>query len=173
MIDDIRPSGSQPLGPFVVCIVAALMLSGCSPPISGQIRSQVTYTGGFGKIHQNPGQFIGETVILGGKIFQTRATDTYSEITVMHMPLDLAGVPYNLRFTRGPYLLYTERHLDPDKFETGILLTVLARITGTQQRTVSAKSHTYPAMRILEIILWEPDKKSRPNFQIIIGGGMG
>ena len=123
-IDDIRPSRNQRLNSFLVFFLAALMLSGCNPSISKQIRSQVTYTGGFEKIHQNPEQFIGATVILGGKIVQTRATDTYSEITVMHLPLDLAGVPHNLGITRGHYLLYTDQHLEPGQFETGILLAV-------------------------------------------------
>ena len=116
--------------------------------------------------------YIGKIVLMGGKIVSVSPSKTYSELIVMHMPLDLEDIPYDKSFSAGPYILSTNRYLDPQYFETEILLTVVAEITGAEQRQYKGESIPMPSMRILEIVLWEPEDKSKPQFEIILGGAM-
>lgn len=160
-------------GRIKIAFLTLVLMSGCTSSISKQNLSQVSYRGGFDQLQRNPDKYIGNIVLLGGKIVDNDPSQTKSELTVMHMPLDLVHVPYDNQFSIGPYILSTGRYLDPEQFEPGILLTVVARMIGTEQRMVDDSSQDIPSLQIMEIVLWEPVDKSRPNFKIFIGDGMG
>ena len=157
---------------ITIAFLTLIFVSGCTSSISKQNLSQVSFRGGFDQLLRNPDKYIGRIVLLGGKIVDSDASQAKSELTVMHMPLDLDHVPYDNNYSIGPYILSSERYLDPEKFEPGILLTAVAKLIGTEQRMVENKPQTIPSMQIMEIVLWEPVDKSRPNFEIIFGGGM-
>ena len=155
------------------CRLAALLLSvsilaGCASSISKQYLAKVSYKGGFEEILNDPEKYVGKIVLMGGRIVQISASEMNSELMVLHMPLDLDHVPYNHSYSVGPYILTAARYLDPVQFEPGILLTVVARLTGSRQIKFNDKNHEIPMMHIMQIVLWEPRKKLRPNLQIII-----
>ena len=155
-----------------IAFLTLIIVSGCTSSISKQNLSQVSYRGGFDRLLKNPDKYIGRIALLGGKIVDNEHSQAKSELTVMHMPLDLDHVPYDNQYTGGPYVLSTERYLDPKQFEPGILLTVVAKLIGTEQRMVDNRPYDLPSFQIIEIVLWEPVDKSRPNVKIIFGGGM-
>ena len=47
-----------------------LLLLGCASGISQQSRSQVTYDGSFSDLQKTPREYVGEVVLLGGKIIE-------------------------------------------------------------------------------------------------------
>ena len=57
-----------------VAICLILVLFGCATGISRETRSQVTYKGTFGALQKAPDKHRGETVMLGGRVVETKGS---------------------------------------------------------------------------------------------------
>ena len=86
------------LGVFIVLLVV-----GCATGITQQSRSRVTFTGTFSELQKTPDVYVDEVVILGGKILETQASHTSSELTVLQLPLGSKSRPVNLDQSKGRF----------------------------------------------------------------------
>ena len=155
----------------VMVIAAALMLSACAGGISRQARSQVTYTGSFESVLENPRGFQGETVMWGGRIVEIQNQDASTEIVVLQLELDSRNRFSDGDSSRGRFLIRSDRFLDPAIYPAGTFIIVVGRLQGGETRQIGEMPYTYPVIDIVEIQKVDPNRSSSPRIHIGIGVG--
>ena len=144
---------------------------GCATGISQQARSQVTYQGPFAALQASPDQHIGKIVMLGGKIIETTGNGTFSEITVLQLPLGSGDRPLDDDESQGRYLIRSELFLDPAIYEKGRLLTAVGKLSGKETRSVGGFQYVYPVLEAIEIKPWPGTRERFPRLHFGIGLG--
>jgi outer membrane lipoprotein len=155
----------------LIGIVLLLLLLGCAAGISPKVRSQVTYAGTFSDVQKAPDKYIGKIVIFGGKILNTQASPSASELTVLHLRTDSRDRPKDGDQSEGRYLIQSDQFLDPAIYKKEALLTVVGRITGSEVRAIGAFDYVHPKLKAIEIKLWPEAVRNYPRFHIGIGVG--
>ncbi len=135
-----------------LCLVFSL--AACAGGISPQARSQVTYRGHFNQLQQSPDAHVGEIVLLGGRVLGTSANSLFSEIGVLHMPLDWNERPVDSDSSAGRFLIRSEGFLDPEIYKKGELVSVVGQLSGSEERLVGSYDYRYPIIRAIEIRRW-------------------
>lgn len=151
------------------CLI--LLILGCASGISRQVRSQVTYSGSFAQLQTAPAEHVGEIVMLGGKIIQTRGSALGSEITVLQLPLGRRDRPQDGDRSEGRYLVRSEQFLDPSIYQKGSGLTVVGRLSDSEVRAIGGFRYVYPLVEAIEIKLWPRTRRISPSVHFGIGVG--
>jgi len=152
-----------------ICLV--MLVVGCATGISQQSRSQVTFTGTFSELLKTPDTNIDEVVILGGKILETQASQTSSELTVLQLPLGSRSRPVNLDQSKGRFLVRSDQFLDPAIYQKGRLLTVVGILKSSKVRAIGGFEYVYPLLEAIEIKLWPTESRTKPSFRFGVGIG--
>jgi outer membrane lipoprotein len=150
-----------------------LLSAACATGISQQARSQVTYSGSFSVLQERPGAHLGQVVMLGGKILETKASPTSSEITVLQLPVGTSDRPQDGDRSEGRFLLRSGQFLDPAVYRNGLLLTAVGRISGNEVRPIGGLDYAYPTVEAIEIKLWPERSPVYPGVQFGVGVGSG
>ncbi|MFH1935756.1 MAG: Slp family lipoprotein [Pseudomonadota bacterium] len=158
------------VGKFL-CIFLITLSLGCAAGISPKVRSQVTYAGTFSDVQKAPDEYIGKIVIFGGKILNSQASPSASELTVLHLRIDSRDRPKDGDQSEGRYLIQSDQFLDPAIYKKEALLTVAGRITGGEVRAIGGFDYVYPKLKAIEIKLWPEADRIYPRFHIGIGVG--
>lgn len=148
-----------------------VLVFGCSAGISQQSLSKVTYMGTFFELQKSPDAFIGEIVVLGGKILEARISSASSELMVLESPLNNRHRPANLDQSKGRFLIQSEQLLDPAIYQKGTLLTVVGIIKGSKVRAIGGFNYAYPLLEAIEIKLWPEVNQTHPSIHFGIGVG--
>jgi outer membrane lipoprotein len=155
-----------------LCILgffAAIGLSGCAGGISSRLKAEVTYQGPFSAVQADPHKFVGEVVMLGGKILQTEPGS--SEMTVLELPLDSRDRPENVDRSEGRFMVLSSWFLDPAIYREGTLVTVVGRVTGKRVRPIGDYDYVYPVIDPMDIKIWPKPETGYPHVQFGIGFG--
>jgi len=152
-----------------ICVV--FLILGCAAGISQQARSQVTYNGSFAELQTAADEHMGEIVILGGKVIETKGYPTFSEIAVLQLPLGKRDLPLDGDRSDGRYLVRSEQFLDPAIYRQGSLLTVVGRLSGSEVRSIGEFQYVYPLVEAIEIKRWPQARKTSPAVHFGIGVG--
>jgi outer membrane lipoprotein len=144
---------------------------GCTPGVSREARSQVTYEGPFSQLQQAPQEYMGETVMLGGEIIETIPATDSSQIVVLQLPLD-GERPGRQQQTAGRFIVRAPQFLDPAIYNKGTLLTVVGRVGGSEPRPIGAYEYRYPLIDAIELRLW-PEEERRAYPRVHFGIGIG
>ena len=152
-----------------ICVV--FLILGCAAGISQQARSQVTYNGSFAGLQGATDEHIGEIVILGGKVIEAKGYPTFSEITVLQLPLGKKDRPQDGDRSDGRYLVRSEQFLDPAIYRRGGLLTVVGRLSSSEVRSIGEFQYVYPVVEAIEIKQWPQARKTFPSVHFGIGVG--
>ena len=155
----------------ILGIFIALVVIGCATGITQQSRSRVTFTGTFSELQKTPGGYVGEVVMLGGKILKTQASHTSSELTVLQLPLGSKYRPVNSDQSKGRFLVRSDQFLDPAIYQKGRLLTVVGILKGSQARNIGGFEYVYPLLEAIEIKLWPVESRTKPSIHFGIGIG--
>lgn len=143
---------------------------GCSG-LSQKARSQVTYAGTFAQLQADPQKTTGETVLLGGKIITARVMDKATELTVLQLDLGGSDRPMDNDQSKGRFLIRSSGFLDPAIYPDGTLITVVGKLTGSEEREIGQMPYRYPIIDPVEIKKWPPQADNTPRFHIGIGVG--
>ena len=149
----------------------ALLLLGCASGISQQARSRVTYHSSFFELQGNIDQHNGKVVMLGGKVIETKASQTASKITVLQLPLNRRGRPEDADRSEGRYLVQSEQFFDPAIYAKGTLLTVVGRLNGSEVRSIGGFEYIYPLVEAIEVKPWLREQRIIPRFHFGVGLG--
>jgi len=141
---------------LILGTLAALIISGCSYPISAHLRDEARDIN-IPMVANNPDQYKGDIVIWGGKIIKTRTLKTGTQVYVLHMPLDYMEKPEDNLTSRGRFIAATQEFLDPELYSSGKLVTVAGTVTGTESHPVGETEYPYPVIDIKEIHLFKPE----------------
>lgn len=158
---------------FVLLVITLLLSAACASGISQQARSQVTYSGNFSLLQERPSAHLDQVVMFGGKILETKASPTSSEIAVLQFPLGTGDRPQDGDRSEGRFLLRSVQFLDPAVYRSGLLLTAVGRITGSEVRPIGGLDYAYPIMEAIEIKLWPERSPVYPGVQFGVGVGSG
>ncbi len=138
--------------------------AGCLSPISKSVREKVDQEISFEEIRNAPEDYVGEMVLLGGEIIQTRNTTQGTLFLVLQKELDYRGKPRKDDRSAGRFMVQDPRFLDPAIYSSRRLITVAGRVMGTQTRKLDELDYTYPVLHAEEIHLWRDEPKNQYYF---------
>jgi len=140
----------------LLLIMITLILAGCATGISKQSRSRVTVFEPFLSLQQQPVDFIGETVVFGGKIIVTQPMENTTELTILQLALDDRDRPQDNDRSDGRFLVVSDQFLDPAIYKKGDLITVVGKLVSAEKRLIGEREYRYPKIKAGEIKRWEP-----------------
>jgi len=147
----VRSSLAKRLWP----LVAVPLLLGWHHILSPEAYFSANHSVRAATVLAEPEAWRGTTLILGGKILETRQEDGGGMLAILCYGLNENGKPTEPDVACGRFLAKSTGTLDPQRFEAGRLVT----LTGTLTQNRGA----VPIFDIGEIRLW-PEKKDRDDF---------
>ena len=143
---------------YLFAIIFIVFVAGCTKGISKQARSQVTYSGDFSELQRNPDDYKDKTVLLGGKIIDTKVNATSSEIIVLQLPLGGSDQPHVGDQSKGRFLIRSKQLLDPALYRKGMAITVVGRLVDNETQTIDEFKYNYPVIEPIEVKLWSENR---------------
>jgi outer membrane lipoprotein len=147
------------------------MLTACAGGISKQARSQVTYTGAFSEVQENPTGFRGQTVIWGGRVIEILNQGGVTEIVALQLALDSKYRPTDSDNSQGRFLVRSDQFMDPVIYPPGTFFTVVGHLQGAESRLIGEMPYRYPVIDVVELEKYEPRESTKPRVHIGIGVG--
>jgi outer membrane lipoprotein len=132
-----------------------IVLPGCAPVISKNLRAQAEGALTFQHVFQNPEAYKGKIVIWGGEIVEAiNQKEGTTLIVVLQRPLNRREEPQISKRSEGRFLVLAEGYLDPYIFREGRVMTVAGEILGKKMRPLGEMEYPYPLLQSKEIYLW-------------------
>lgn len=157
------------LFPFllILSLLAGCAHQGVSKDTLRLADRSVTYPA----LKENPEQFTGRFVHLGGTIAGVRNTASGGIIEVVQVPLDRSGKPGERSHSEGRFLAQGNTFLDPLIYKPGTLMTVVGEVKGKKVGLLDNVEYHYPVILIKESYLWKPEDfvSARPRFHFGLG----
>ncbi|TWJ26418.1 Slp family lipoprotein [Geobacter argillaceus] len=147
-------------GLAILVVMGLMALSGCARVISDQSRSLVDPTVQFAKLRDNPDNYIGKTVLLGGRIASARNTKEGGVLEIVQFELD-GDVPRDSFISHGRFLATSVDFLDSLIYKPDRLVTLVGEVKGKKTLPLDAMEYTYPVVAIREIYLWQPSESEK------------
>lgn len=127
------PSTVLSLVMWFPALVLVFLSPGCSPPaISRATLDQVDRALTIDRLLQNPDQFQGRTVLLGGEIIETRNAPGMTSIMVLDRQLDYRKKPRSGADSGGRFIVRHNSFLDPAIFRPGRVITVAGVVIASE-----------------------------------------
>lgn len=140
-------------------LVTAGGFTGCAPALSKQLRDEAKPPIPFQELLQSVERYEGRVVILGGYILETANDPDGSLLTVLQAPLDSTNKPKSPDLTKGRFLIWIRKFLDPEIYKKDRKVTVGGKVAGFRQRTLGNRIYKYPVIEAQEIYLWPKEDK--------------
>jgi outer membrane lipoprotein len=137
---------------FIIIFALASMVS-CSV-ISHQVRSEANPPVPFQTLIRDADKFLGQTVILGGYILETKNLQSQTILKVLQTPLRLGDDPDLKKRSQGRFMVYHKGFLDPEVYSKGQVITVAGRVIGTAVEKIGDEQIQYLKIENREIYLW-------------------
>lgn len=134
-------------------IFMGFFLISCSV-ISSQVRKESVMSVKFKTLVKDTGEYLGNTVILGGYILETQNLADESSIKVLQTPLGLGETPKSRDDSQGRFIISHKGFLDPEIYRKDRKITVAGTIVGTVKEKVDHFTQTYLKLESREIYLW-------------------
>lgn len=140
------------VGLFIV--VTVFLATGCGHVLSESARSSVDLTEGYSQFVRDPQDSVGRTLLLAGIVVSHQVSREGTVLTLLPYTVDRRGVPKRPVRNAGEFLARSERILDPNKFGSGHLVTLVATYVGREPRSVADKQFGRPLFEVGEIYGW-------------------
>jgi len=154
--------------------IILLLMAGCAPVISKQVREQVRPDVTFREVLNDPEQYKGQMIILSGIIIETENTKEGTLLQVLQRPAGFRGKPKDVDETGGRFLALDSRYLDVNVFTQGRAVTIAGEVQGKRVLPLDKTEYTYPLIHVKEIYLWPVGKRyysPYPSWHIGFGFG--
>jgi outer membrane lipoprotein len=152
---------------------AALLLASCaSAPISPEVMGQVNKQIGMEQLKADPAAYVGQAVLLGGRIIATRNLPKTTEIEILHLPLGDDDRPKEGDLSQGRFLAVMPGYADAAVYAPGRYVTVAGRVSGSTLRPVGQIEYRYPVLEVLQAHLWQ--RRAQDGYpNVVFGLGVG
>ena len=151
----------------IVFTSQALLLSACvGNVIPKELEKQVDRSISFAQIKQNPDQYRGHLVVVGGEVLSIKRSPGGSRIEVLQLPLD------DRISSQGRFLAIPVENMDPATLPPGSRITVVGDVNGTTTLPLDEIEYPYPTLAVKHLKLWEqrpPSAGFVPMFSIGLG----
>jgi len=115
----------------------------------------------------------GKTALWGGTILDTRNLKDSTRMEVLAYPLNSSYRPLLESKPLGRFIIQHDGYLEPTTYAQGRVISVLGKISGTQDGNVGDSSYTYAIIESKQIHLWSKHSdRNRTTFQFGIGVGL-
>lgn len=159
--------------PMRLLLAAVLIfLSGCAGVFSDETLNLVERNVPFAVLRQEPEQFKGRLLLLGGSIVAVRNSNQGGELELVQLSTDDNGKIREKATSGGRFLARSGDFLDPAIFRPGLRISLVGEVEGREIRPLAEMDYSYPVLAIRELHLWRPEDQGRPpafNFGIGIG----
>jgi outer membrane lipoprotein len=140
-----------------------LLLSGCAHTISEPLRKMARRDLSFHQLKQDPDAYVGEVVILGGIILDVENMGpSKARLEVLETPLEYREFPKDEVYSRGRFIAYVPKFLDPEVFKKGRKITLAGEVTGKETRLFDNVEVVCPAILVKELHLWRRELRAYP-----------
>ena len=131
-----------------------LLLAGCASAFPEDALRSVDRSVSVTSLRQDPAAYLGRRVMLGGDIVATRPMPTRTEVELLSKPLDREDRPRHGDTSDGRVIVTTPQFLDPEVYAAGRRMTVIATVTGEEERKIAELPYRYPVVAAESIKLW-------------------
>ncbi len=147
---------------FVTLGLVLVVAAGCATkPIAKEYRQEANAEDiTFPMVLQNPDAFVGDTVLWGGVIIETKNIKNGTQITVLETPLGEDEKPQRERHSQGRFIALSSKFLDPAIYKEGRRITLAGEVKGKQELPLGDTTYVYPVVRVKQLHLWE----KRPTY---------
>ena len=145
----------------LLAIPITLFLGSCSV-ISQQIRTESIPPIQFKTLLLEKDKYMGNTVILGGYILETKNLADKSLIKVLQVPLGSGEKPQSKDLSEGRFIISQKGFLDPEIYNKDRKITVAGTITGAVVEKIDDYSQPYLKIKSREIYLWPKEADYYP-----------
>lgn len=135
-------------------IVLLVLLTGCAPVISKQIRDQVRPETTFTEVLKNPERYQGQMIVLSGVIISAANTKEGTLLQVLQRPAGFRGQPEGGDKTEGRFLALVTQYLDMYVYTQGREVTVAGDVQGKRTLPLDKIEYAYPLIHVKELYLW-------------------
>ena len=146
---------------LVLTLATAVFLVSCSvisKPVSNESISPVH----FKTLLSEADQYIGDTVIIGGYILETKNSKEESTLLVLQSPLGHRQEPKTKDHTEGRFIVVHKEFLEPEIYSKDRKITVAGVVAGMVKVKIDGFSYPHLKIRSREIFLWP--EKQRPFY---------
>lgn len=138
----------------LIIITLLLAINGCTPIFSEQTRKMINSDASFKAVKAAPENFIGKTVMLGGRIAKVTNSVDGSYLEIVQFDLTSSSYPEDTFLSYGRFLASADSFLDPLIYERGTLITLVGEIKGKKTQRLENMDYTYPLLLMREWHLW-------------------
>ncbi|MEE9614792.1 MAG: Slp family lipoprotein [Thermodesulfobacteriota bacterium] len=152
-------------------LATLVMLAGCAPVISSEVRKDVDPDVRFEELLAGPEGHTGKTVLLGGTILKVETLADKTVMEVLQKPLKTNLRPVDqAEKSLGRFLLAFDGFRDPTLYTPGSDITAVGTVTGSETRQIGDHTYDYPVISPVEDHLWQT-RRSWPDLHLGIGVG--
>lgn len=152
---------------FILCKlilpVVLLLLAGCTPVISRQVREEVRPDITFKEILIAPEHYQGQMVILSGIIIDGKNAKEGTWFEILQSPAGFRGEPKDTDKSEGRFLVQNDSYLDLQIYTKGRSVTVAGQIRGKKALPLGETEYTYPMIHAKELYLWPVLRRHHPD----------
>ena len=142
-------------------IFLLLILAGCTPFISKDLRREISKDITFRQVIKDPEAYTGKTVLISGIIIGSKNTKKGTLIEILQKPADMEGRPKDVDDSDGRFLALYDGYLDTAIYAQGREVAVAGEIKGKRILPLGEIDYTYPLISIKEIHLFKVQKEER------------
>ncbi len=142
-------------GKHVILLLLALLLAACASAIPKEIRQGAQENFTLNEIREEPGRFIGEKVLWGGRILSSEIRQEGTIFEVLKLPLNNQDRPRDVDQSEGRFLVISPDYLDTAIYDQGREITVVGDIGEVRTRPLGEITYTYPVVKAQKVHLWE------------------
>lgn len=131
-----------------------LLLTGCASAFPEDALRSVDRSVTVTALRRDAAVNLGRRVLLGGDILATRPMPNQTEVELLSKPLDSDDRPRHGDVSDGRVIVTTQQFLDPAVYAAGRRMTVIATVTGEEERKIAELPYRYPVVAAEAIKLW-------------------
>ena len=141
------------------CILAVSLLFHCGCVTVPSVAPSYFYKGldpmiTFLQIYQDPDQYKGKSILVGGVISGVRNYPQKTEIEIIQKPLNNNKIPVKTAYSGGKFFAFYDGYLDRLIYSQGQLITIAGIIKGKKITKRVGSSYIYPVIMIQFHRLW-------------------
>ena len=138
---------------LLICMLF-IALTGCTPIFNEQTMKMINTDASFKAVKAAPENFIGKTIMLGGRIANVTNSVDGAYLEIVQFDLTTASFPEDTFLSYGRFLVTTDSFLDPMIFKRGALITLIGEIKGKKSQRLENMDYTYPLLAMRGWHLW-------------------
>ena len=142
---------------FLICVL--FFVNGCAPPISKQLREQVSEELTLKVVLKKPDAYKGKNVLWSGVIIDSVNLKEGTMIEILQKPADMQGKPKDVDESEGRFLALHSGYLDVVIYNEGRKVTVAGEVQGKRIQPLGEIEYIYPLIKVKEIHLWPVEKE--------------